>query len=240
MRSRAAIVAPACQEFFKPSPGIVRITDGWEREGVRSIMSCLPRALLAIGLVFIAQGLWVGKVSAACPPGKTLDASRDLSKLVPNTANMLPDQPKTDSAPLLQAAITYAANPANGYSKVTVDAGEYFFLTTTSMYFEKPAYVEVPPKTSCLTLSFKGANFFFYATRLYRLLPCRLHVVHAARRVDRFWAHNRCRRDAAVHPLGGHGPSLSRQYDPGQHAAGYRRRHDIPDTDATPGKPSTF
>lgn len=125
----------------------------------------LARAFLVVGPILFLQWLPSGPARAAspvaCPAGKTLDASRDLSKLVPNTANMQPNQPAIDSAPLLQAAITYAADSANGYSKITVDAGDYYFLTPASQYFKKLAYVEVPPKTSCLTLSFNGASFFF-------------------------------------------------------------------------------
>jgi hypothetical protein len=170
-------------------------------------------------------------------PGQDPDASPDLAKLVPNTANMLPNEPTSDSAPLLSAAVTDASNPSNGYNKITVDPGGYLFLTTTSTYFNRPAYVEVPPQTACLTLSFKCANFFFTQPDYiaFCLAGCTSCVF---RDVSIDFGHTTAAGSTLPFiQLLVTGAPRGRQYDPGHHAAGHRWRHNISDADTAAGKP---
>ncbi len=98
-----------------------------------------------------------------------LNLSRDLLRLGVS-ANMEPNRPDLDSRPLLQAAVDYIR--AQSISRVTLDPGDYYFLTTQ----QNGRYIYLANLRDVL-FAFAGANF--YVREAYGLFA--MQVVNAER-----------------------------------------------------------
>jgi hypothetical protein len=126
---------------------------------------------LALGLLLNCEKL------SAFPKPPVLNASTDLDQLpgVYKKGNMLPNVLGQDSAPLLNDAIRWVShynseNSTNPYTQITVQAGVYYFLTTTAVG-GREAYVVVSPENKNdqlqnVTIDL-GGSFLFFANALY-------------------------------------------------------------------------
>jgi hypothetical protein len=113
----------------------------------------------------------------AFPKPPILNVSTDLSQLPSGyqKANMLPDIPGQDSAPLLNDAIRWVShynsdNPTNPYTRIIAQPGVYYFLTTTPVG-GRHVYVVVAPENSRdqfqnVTIDL-GDSSLFFANALY-------------------------------------------------------------------------
>jgi hypothetical protein len=155
------------------------VTDvvSYERLGLRKKISNgkvvgYRDAVIAVAAVFLlmynipstkAQTTTSRSGASSCPAGKIFDASRDLTRIAHLDANMLPNQPGVDSAPLLHAAINYVFSSNNAYSVVTADSGDYYFLSPQVDYGTNkvPKYAYVGVNGSCITVALKGASLNF-------------------------------------------------------------------------------
>ena len=89
---------------------------------------------------------------------QTLNLSTDLAPIA--GANMLPNMPRQDSAPLLNKALQYVAAHPGSYTRLIADPGDYYFLTATESERGNSVYVAVQNLTG-VTLDFHGANLLF-------------------------------------------------------------------------------
>jgi hypothetical protein len=148
--------------------------------------ACLVNKNTTRKLVNLCSAFWVWLVLglllnceklSAFPQPPVLNASTDLEQLPKGwqTGNMLPNVPGQDSAPLLNQAIKWVShynsdNPTNPYTEITVEAGDYYFATTTAVG-GREAYVVVRPENKNdqlqnVTIDLGGSSLFF-ANALY-------------------------------------------------------------------------
>jgi hypothetical protein len=147
---------------------------------------CLVNENTARKRVHLGSGFWVClalglllncEKSSAFPRPPVLNASTDLEQLpgVYKKGNMLPNVPGLDSAPLLNDAIKWVShyntdNPTNPYTQITVQAGVYYFLSTTAVG-GRQAYVVVSrenPNDQLQNVTIDlGGSFLFFANALY-------------------------------------------------------------------------